>query len=576
MKRAELTTRVADWRGAPALFINDQPDTGLMLYHNNPERGHEEIADFARAGINLLTVGFSIGEMLQPDGTIDTSALDARMNAILKANPKALVLGRLLLYPPTWWIEKNPGEAMVHYDPYLDANVESEYRSVSFASQKWRSEIASAMRIFIRYCEETYGAHILGYHLGGGECGEWAYAWRHYTQSDYSVPQRDAFRRWLGDESAEIPRDWRRKPDESGEMDPVRDALLIKYMEFHSYVVADAILHFARHAKEELLSSGCQKVIAVFYGYHATPPGNPSAFFNSGHHALKTVLDSMDVDIFCAPYSYEGREAGGAYYSQFPAASAREHGKLFYSEDDTVTHVVPPHEHRYHCPDLWTTVNVLRRNALGAISDGGTEWFMDWCGQNWYRDADLMESISALQGFAREQLVRDRASVAEIAVFGSAQTVARWKHDPELINSRSLDRMKELWKIGTPLDFFLMDDFAAVHSRYRLIVLLDVPGEHLPSGDHLIFSHGFPFDHDALRRSALAVGVHLYSNAGNQVLAGRDWIAIHAGSDGDHVVNLPRASTVREAFSGRLVAQNASKFSSTLKTGETATWILSS
>jgi hypothetical protein len=224
--------------------------------------------------------------------------------------------------------------------------------------------MGAKMQELIRYCEGKYSDHFLGYHLAAGECGEWAYAWRNYTQSDYSPAQLAAFRRWRRDSAVEIPRDWRRHEGDDGF---IHDPVLQDYMRFHSEVVADAVCHFARLAKEELRRLKREKIVAIFYGYHFTPPGNPSAFFNSGHHALAKVLASPDVDVLCAPYSYYQREAGGTYYSQLVAGSVRLAGKLTYSEEDTVTHVVPPVPYRYHCPDRWTTENVLRRNILGSL-----------------------------------------------------------------------------------------------------------------------------------------------------------------------------------------------------------------
>lgn len=549
-----MKTRVSNWHGAPTLFINDQPDTGLMLYHNNVERGHDEIADFARAGIDLITTG--VGST----ASMSTADIDEKMRLILDANPRAKVLTRLWLGPSDEWARANPDEMAVHYDPYLDKTVESEYRIMSFSSEPWRRDMGAAMQQLIRYCEERYSEHFLGYHLAAGECGEWAYAWRHYTQSDYSSAHVAAFRRWRRDPNAEIPRDWRRPAGGSGELDPDRDEVLSDYLKFHSATVAEAICHVARLAKEELARLGREKVVAVFYGYHFTPPGNPSAFFNSGHHALARVLASPDVDILCAPYSYYRREAGGTYYSQLVAGSARLHGKLVYSEEDTVTHVVPPHPYRYHCPDRWTTENVLRRNIWGSLRDGGTSWYMDWFGQNWYRDDALMADIAATQRLARERLASDRASVAEIAVLVDETVAACLYHDAELINRWTLERLTDLWRIGAPLDVFLRSDLPRLDRRqYRLVIELDQE----PEG-------GIEF----WRRRAREAGVHLYTEAGDQVLAERDWLVVHAASDGVRRIALPRPCRVLDPLAGAVVCSHGTGFEVELKCGQTAVWRL--
>jgi len=543
-----MKTCIQQHHGAPTLFIDGQPDTGLMLYHNNVERGHDEIADFARAGIHLITTG--VGST----ASMSTDAIDEKMRLILKANPRALVLTRLGIGPSAEWVKANPGEMNVNYDPNLDQNVESEYRIVSFASEKWRAEMGAQMQQLIRYCEENYSEHFLGYHLAAGECGEWAYAWRNYTQSDYSPAQTAAFRKWRNDPAAEIPRDWRRREGDDGF---IHDPVLQDYMRFHSEVVADAVCHFSRLAKEELARLKREKIVAVFYGYHFTPPGNPSAFFNSGHHALAKVLASPDVDVLCAPYSYYQRDPGGTYYSQLVAGSVRRAGKLYYSEEDTVTHVVPAMQYRYHCPDRWTTENVLRRNILGSLRDGGTSWYMDWFGSNWYRDDALMADIAATQKLARQRLEFDNASVAQIAVVVDESIITRLQHDPELINRWTLERLSDLWRLGAPVDVFLKPDLPALDRRqYRLIVELD---REQPTN---------------WREQAQAAGVHLYTDAGDQVLAERQMLTIHAASDGPRRITLPRSCRVVEAFTGRTVLDNGSEFDVTLSKGETVVWRL--
>jgi hypothetical protein len=81
-----LQTAIREHHGAPTLFIDGRPDTGLMLWYNEVERGHDEIADFARAGIDLLTS--NVGST----ASMSTDAIDEKMRIILAANSRALVL----------------------------------------------------------------------------------------------------------------------------------------------------------------------------------------------------------------------------------------------------------------------------------------------------------------------------------------------------------------------------------------------------------------------------------------------------------------------------------------------------
>jgi beta-galactosidase len=614
-----LSSHVAFWNGSPALFINGKPDTGLMLYHNTVAVGHDEIADFAEAGIHLLTTGLGSTSCLLPEGSIDPSDADLTMETILAANPQAKVLARLFLTPPEWWQKAYPEEMMLHWDPFLVSYVSGEYDSVSFASERWREEMGLAMRKIIRHLEDKWGDHLLGYHISAGECGEWSYIWRNYTQSDYSKPQQEAFCKWLraryrndeqrfsnawgcsGFDAVEIPMDWRWDEGTPELLTRPEDLPVKEYLIFHSEVVADAILHFSRLAKEELREMDRRKVVAIFYGYHFAPPGNPSAFTDSGHHAISSILDSPDVDILCAPYSYNGREAGGFYYSQLVAGSVRLHGKLVYSEEDTVTHVVPPHAHRYSCPDEWTTRQVILRNVLGALRDGGTAWYMDWFGQNWYNDKNLMASFARTQEFAQQRLQWKTDSVAEVAAFVSAATVHQFRTMAPAVVPWALDPAGELQRIGAPVDFFFFHDLPKLleqPSPYKLFLFLDVLPESeveldimnrakqsglsllftKPAGIEIPWSEGqctvpLPLDLSEVREIARNAGVHIYSEDGDFVSVEQHWLSVHAAEEGLRTIHLPAHTTAREAWAG-VPAKSVRRIDVTLQKGETRLYFL--
>jgi len=694
-----VEAEVRSWRGAPTLFINGRPDPAIMFYHNDVSKGREEIADFAAAGINLVTAPIIGTGSLCRDGSLDTRVFEENMACILSANPSALVMPRFGLFPPKWWSESHPSEMMVYYDPFLGRDVYSEYACPAFSSEAWRTDMSAAMRRLLALCEERHGGRIFGYHLCAGECGEWSYSWRHYTQSDYSPAHLNAFRLWLrrryGNsrgllaeawqtpgldfDCVEIPRDWRKRPGGSCLLDPTQDRALADYLEFHSWAVADAACFFAAEARAELRRLGRRKIIAVFYGYHFPPPGQSSAFFNSGHHAFGKVAGSPDIDAVCAPYSYFGREAGGAYFSQLTAGSARLHGKLYLSEDDTVTHVSKPVPYRYNCPDLSASVNVIRRNIIGSLLDGGSSWYMDWFGANWYRDRELMRSFAANQRLAEQRLRDDSASVAQILAVVSQTTAWSLWHDGSLLDFWAIRPMLELSRIGAPfsvidasdLGLFLGSDqgrdcrlvvfldvprlnaeemlavrnFAAAHGRFVLwtyapgilakaslsaeavselmgirvefgkaegpVVQTEVTGERIEYGpDHPVApvlvgsdaeaevlgslkGSGAPgllrrkFDgHTAiwsaapcvpasvLRFFARQAGAHIYSDAGDQVMAGGALVMLHAASDGKRTIRLRRRCRAVDAFTSETVAEDSDRFDIVLNAGDTRVWML--
>ncbi len=491
-----LITEVRDCHGAPALFFDGEPQTGLMFWHSRLAEAGEDIANFAGAGVRLFTGGFDAARGWREDGTFDFSYIDRQMAIILAANPAALVLPRVGVEPPGWWLERYPEERQLH----LDIGNGDPFRwRVSFASTSWREAMAAPLTAYIRYCEELFGDRIFGYHLCAGDCGEWSYAWKP-VMSDFSAPQHAGFRAWLRTryatddaiqqawhdpavtrDTAEIPRDRTRPasvwPRPGSLYDPARERQQIDYARYHSAVVAEAAVHFCHVAKTALTDLGRRKVCGIFYGYHFFDAG-AKALHNCGHHALDAVLASPDVDFICAPESYQERQPGGMYLAQLPAASLRLHGKLYYNEDDTFTHLARPTPWRYCCPDAETTNRLLRRNLLGVLRDGGTQWWMDHDGEGWYRDPALLAEIDRLRRFTEAHLAGDRHSSAQVAVIVSEASQAFLRYDTALSDALLARQISELAHIGAPFDVYRSADlerlFAQPESaRYRLIIFLD-------------------------------------------------------------------------------------------------------
>ena len=77
-----------------------------------------------------------------------------------------------------------------------------------------------------------------------------------------------------------------------------------------------------------------------------------------------------------------------------------------------------------------------------------------------------------------------------------------------------------------------------------------------------------------LRFIARKAGVHVYTDVGDQVLAGAGLLAVHAAGDGNRKVVFPSLCTVSDALSGELVAEAAECIQITMRKGDTALWRL--
>jgi hypothetical protein len=383
----DIVCEVRTHRGSPTLFIDGQPHTGLTFFFGRAADSAEDIARFAESGIHMYSGCIGLSAARGADGGFDFRGTDEIYERIIRADPEVLILPRVDL---RWWdpprLDPREQSGQVQVD-ITEVAGKKRTTGWSFTSPVWRRLAGEELRAYIRHCEQCFGRHVVGYHLGAGAAGEWSYAWS-AVLSDYSEAQQMAFRQWLRDqygndtaalrnawgdpkaafEAATIPPPERRLRRQGADclLDPVRDRDVIDYLRFHSGAVARALVHFCGVAKTALRELGRRKLVGGFYGYHFKNLNKPANFHNAGHFAQQIVLDSPDVDFLCAPYCYQGREHGNAYLAQLVAGSVCPHGKLYWCEDDTFTFRSRRESGRSRCPDRGTTIGVLRRNLAGV------------------------------------------------------------------------------------------------------------------------------------------------------------------------------------------------------------------
>ena len=443
------------------------------------------IRAFARHGIHLFSYGVSMGEWWRGPGRYDFSPVAARLEALRHADPKSLALLRVGINPPDWWIAKHPAEQMVV------ANREDrrwKHRHASMSSEPWRKEAGEALGALIEhFTASPLARHVLGWHFGAGDCGEWAYAWGECC-ADYSPAQLAAFRRWLRKryktaealraawnnpkatfETAAVPPPQRRYRGEWGELfDPAKSRDVVDYLRFHSETVADAIVGFARVARK---ASRGQHLVGAFYGYSIPTLWRPAAWHNSGHHALARVLASPDLDFICDPYVYRDRHPGQACVPQTLPEAIRLAGKLHLLEDDTRTFLTKddPRHAFGRCPDLATTIGVLRRNWAAAATQSGGLWWMEQ-GAGWFQHPDVLADLGRLRGLHARLAPSALRSNAEIAVVVSQKSQPFMAQTPNLVLPLVTQQIvRELSFVGAPFDLILASDVGRARD-YRLTI----------------------------------------------------------------------------------------------------------
>jgi hypothetical protein len=492
-------------------------------------------------------------------------------------------------------------------------------------------QAASAAQALIRYLEEHYGNHMMGYIIGAGDTGEWSPGWVNGGEFDFNPIQRDAFRKWLNDPKAEVPRDRLRDGNRNFFLDPATEKTQIDYVRFESEATTDTLLFFARKYQEVLEELGRKRIIGVFFGYRW------DMYYRMGTHDFLRVLESPDIHAISSLSPYPWRVPGGIYFPTANAASIRLHGKLLYNEEDSATPLSKRvktgwNGSRYGPPDNATTQQLLIHKVVASWLEGGTTWYMDWLNEDWYRDPELMQTITATQKLLQSQLGKDRGTVSQIAVFSSEDVVANVRPRSEnLDNWRSWIR-EPMSRLGATVDFYDVEDMdkVAKMDNYKLWVFLDSPAvdpARIPKNVQVLWTYlpgfsaeeasktiGFPVVEadgkgvfqpgaepaansgaaeflpgvfrkgsvfwapapplkvEQLRSIAESAGVHFYGQPGDQILANKSMLMVHAASDGEKEIFLPAKYNIADAFSGEVIGNGISSFKAPMKLGETRVW----
>jgi len=316
-----------------------------------------------------------------------------------------------------------------------------------------------------------------------GDCGEWAYSWKNVF-SGYAPAHVVAWREWLRERYGNDPRAladaWRRPglgfddvqppprdrlrrdagawPPASGLIDPAADRPSIDWLHFLGTAQARAAAGFAAVTRQTLNALGRRKLVAVFNGYHFWGYDTAYGPCNSGFSDLDPVLESPDIDIVCTPLSYVHRQPGGLYAHHALAASVRLRGKMFYAEDDTFTQRAKWTPWRYCCKTAGETMDILRRNLAGTLSENAGLWWMDHDCGGWYLDPELEKGVAEMRRWAAASLDYDRAPEAEAVFLVNEASFRLLRQDPDLFNAMWPRQQAEFLRIGAAVDFLRVRD----------------------------------------------------------------------------------------------------------------------
>ena len=534
------TSRIQSIGGKEVLYVNGRSTDGLayMTYYTDKNR----YADFSKIGYRLFSTPvffasqtlnensqmpiFSPGIFDQEAG--DFSHFDEDIRRILNACPEAMIFPRLNLCLSKAWEDKNP-------DELCDTGTDSfpEKRRPCFSSDAWAREVKKLIGIFIAHVEEMpYSNHIVGYQIAGGNTDEW-----------FSYDMKGS----VGKRAKEKFPTYRE--DTRG------------FYRFLSEMTASRILEFAREVKA---LTAHRLVVGAFYGYSFECTGRESV-----HHDLMRLLNSDEIDFICSPVSYmDIRPVGQDHPYMLPVDSLKQHHKLYFSENDTRTHLsMPPNDLPHYNSPVWTgpekekTIEIIKMHFARAFVFGHAAWWFDMWG-GWYADPDYMQwmqKLKALMETYKEVPVEEHTSLAvyvdEKAYAGGAPSFFCYTF------------RRIFGTLGLPYAKYLAADFDATCQKYKAFVLLE-PEETQTSQSIKAFcmEHRLPLwvikdettTAEEIKTFARNAGCHIYTDKPAVVYANKKFIFMHTAEEGTYRVTAPEHARLFDVWNEKEVSESIS------------------
>ncbi len=451
-------------RGSAGGVINPivyaSADAGRVSYTRigaPPTALDKEVVMARDAGVRFISV--AMPACWDPPGmSEDWSPVDTLMTDILRMHPQALVVPRVELSAPGWWMKLHPESVMTFEDGTKGA-------CPSVSSQAYRDDVSAQLEKLCRHLCQAFPDNFAGIHPAGQSTNEWFYenAWEK-PLGGYDLPTRDAWRTYLqalgqaGAATAEIPSAAVRHGAPSGVLrDPAAEATLIQFNQFWQKQMADTVLQLAAAARR---GTDGTRLVLFFYGYLFEFASMTNGASNAGHYALNRVLQSPDIDILCSPCSYDDREWAATGPCMSAVESAALHGKVWLNEDDSQTCLVG--DGAAFIPKLDTmeqTLDVLRRNLAQAAIRGMALWWMDLTGRGWQLDTRIWDLQRQFVAMDKVLLSRPKPFMPEIALMVDELSMCHLAAGGDLL-SRPLiyNSRRSFGRCGAPYGQYLVTD----------------------------------------------------------------------------------------------------------------------
>ena len=415
-----MPVSIATKNRIPVLNIAGQSTPLVSFFGNYSDvgsEGRQTTCDTIRmaadvAGVHIHSVIMHLPWNHPADGP-DYQETDTIIQSLLEADPDTKLMIRFHTQPasrhedgchtsldPTF-------EVSDRYHNQLLLSDKGTTHGISLASEAWEADLLDNVEGFVRHLlAQPYSDSIMALHP---DCNEWFSAVDYHSVGDFSEPMQRAWREWARRnyrDNAELSEAWgsafafetmqvptleeRRTDDGSAVLDPEKARRICDFYRFYNERVAELIIRLGRTIK---MASQGRYLSLFFYGYLFELSNNfLHGTQQSGHCALRKILDSESIDMLSGPISYFERwdvaENGGSYF-MCPVDSITANGKIWIQEDDARTYLKTGNGGLTPAKSLESTLHIARKNMANTIVHNAGTWFMDLPAQGWLKDARI-------------------------------------------------------------------------------------------------------------------------------------------------------------------------------------------
>lgn len=506
-----LKVKIEERDQLPRLIINGEQQAPLFLFVNTEMANkmdvcRQEIRYARKAGMHLYSacIHLPIVNAIKESYRSISNVLDM----MIEEDPEAKILLRvnISIYGrnAVLWGKEHPGDIMQFL---VDSAEESQsagqeddlfeyHAAVTIASDDWAAAAKNSFAYMHKLLAENpvYDEHLLGYHIGAAETGEWFHCSLRERGIDVSQTNQKAFQKFLvkkyGDIQqlcqawsepgrydsfqeislpTDIPANDRRADSEITLFTALEHQRFIDYSDYASQIVADRIEEFAQFVRGLI---GNEKLIVFFYGYYFDLY-DP----RTGHFRLEQVLKCKEINALSSPICYNDRNEGGVGAFMSPVDSVIKSGKLWLVENDIRNCVVIKDDEFYDWVKPIASVekyNEITKRELGQllIHNVGC-WYMDLYARGWHCQQNIWDQFQKTKEIYEEQMRNAEEFIPDLAVVvdesamsycGTAEGCGR-----QLLYQTRL----HLYRAGIKFGLYTMADLLANRIKgYQAVLLL--------------------------------------------------------------------------------------------------------